>query len=464
MIGNKALWQGSELTRLFAIPGVPDVTGISIDSRTVSPGDLFIALSGDPGPRFGGGEASARDGHDFIAGAVAAGAACLMVHRDGEWTAPQLRVGDTLDGLWQLGAAGRERTHGKIIAVTGSAGKTTVRGWLETLLAPIGSTHGSVGSFNNHWGVPLSLARMPAESEFGIFEIGTNHAGEIGPLSLLAKPDVAVLLNVLPAHIGNFADMAALEAEKLAIGSGLTAGGTLVLPRRFSDQLENAVAAQLTFGTETDADIRLLEIAQSHQPEGAEVRVSILGEQHQLQLPFADEPRIVSVLAALGVMVALELDLERVRQQLQHLSLPVGRGDEHECGRVLVIDDSYNANPGSMSLALTNLKRRQTEGRKIAVLGEMLELGEHGEAAHRAVGLEVAGLDVVYTFGAGFAGAGSADAHYDDISGFDVSAFADSLVAGDIVLIKGSNKVFWQHNFVHKLLEVLAKRAPNEFG
>jgi|DEB0MinimDraft_6_1074348.scaffolds.fasta_scaffold34977_1 UDP-N-acetylmuramoyl-tripeptide--D-alanyl-D-alanine ligase len=458
-MGNKTLWQGSELTRLFVSPGLPDIAGVSIDSRTVNPGDLFIALSGDPGPRFGGGAAGARDGHDFVAGAIDAGAACIMVHREGGWSEPQLRVNDTLDGLWQLGAAGRDRMQGRVVAVTGSAGKTTMRGWLETLLAPFGSIHASVGSFNNHWGVPLSLARMPADSEFGIFEIGTNHAGEIAPLSTLARPNVAVLLNVLPAHIGNFASMAALEVEKLSIGSGLGAGGTFVLPRRLRDQVDAAEAVLLTFGTEADADIRLLEIMPDNPQGETEARVSIHGKQHEILLPFADEPRIVSVLAALGVIVALELDLALAIRGLRDLALPGGRGDEREAGGVLVIDDSYNANPGSMSLALANLQRRRAAGRKIALLGEMLELGEHGASAHRAIEAEVAGLDLVYTFGDGFAGSSAATSHFDNIASFDVDAFVTSLASGDVVLIKGSNKVFWQHNFVNTLVEKLRGRA-----
>jgi len=216
-------WLATELEDCFpgqvsrppGFPGELALNGVSIDSRSVQAGDLFIALKGDPGPRFGGGDrADARDGNAFVSQAVTAGASAIMVSQKTDEKVLQIRLDQTLDGLWQPGAAARSRTSARCIASTGSSGKTTLRHWLETICSAFDETHTTNGSLNNHWGVPLSQARIPRETRLGVFEVATNHPGEIAPLSRMVDPDISVLLNVLPAHIGNCGAIAALTQEK----------------------------------------------------------------------------------------------------------------------------------------------------------------------------------------------------------------------------------------------------------
>ena len=205
---SEPLWRWPALCEALGVPSVegPDVGGISIDSRTTQPGDLFIALTGDPGPRFNASQRSDRDGHDFIKAALAAGAVGVLAHDGGEHGCPALQVEDTLDGLWDLGRAARARLTCPVVAITGSSGKTTSK----TFLAAALDAFATAGSLNNHLGVPLSLARTPVDAGSAVFEIGTNHPGEIGPLSELVSPTVSVLLNVHRAHTENFPSRDAL--------------------------------------------------------------------------------------------------------------------------------------------------------------------------------------------------------------------------------------------------------------
>ena len=421
-----------------------DLLGISIDSRMTRDGDLFIALSGDPGPRFGVIE-NARDGHDFVQAAIAKGAAAVMCRKDFVTDTPQLPVVDTLDGLWKLARAARSRFEGQVVAITGSAGKTTMRGWLEQLLEPLGGVHASVGSYNNHWGVPLSLSRSPRAAEFGVFEVGTNHPGEIEPLSGLVAPDVALLLNVLPAHIGNFADMQALTEEKLAIASGLSEEGTFVLPESLREKVTQR--ALLTFGLDKAADV-------SGQLLDDKLVVSFRGQEFYLDVAWKSPERLSSILAAIGVLYALKIDLMGIEHLFKTLELPDGRGNRHEIAGITVIDDSYNANPASMKMALTSLHQRESYGRSFALLGEMQELGSITEVAHSEVANAARGLDKVFTFGAGFE-ASIIGEHYVSADDFDLVEFAQDLRPGDMVLVKGSNKIFWKKQFVPELLKAL---------
>ena len=493
------LWTWEELGALFVARqtspqqhrrGIvaPSISGVSIDSRTTQPGDLFIALSGDPGPRFsapvtGQGRAAAgqgraavrsRDGHDFVSAAVSAGATVVMIHRHPDDKAalecPRLEVKDTLDGLWQLGRAARHRNHGQIIAITGSGGKTTLRLWLASILTSLGRTHASVQSLNNHWGVPLSLARMPTDARYGVFEIGTSHAGEIQPLVQLVAPDVAVLLNVLPAHLGNFANMQALTEEKLSIATGLGSNGCLVMPF----QLAGAVAHQgsgqgyrtITFGTHEDADV---SGSMTPVSGGAQITARVMGQIIELTIPFVGEERLESALAVLATLHALGIRLVDTLPLFKTLMLPEGRGQRIRAGSVTLIDDSYNANPVSMKMAISALLRDEEPGRKIALLGEMLELGDATVAAHIEIGNSCAGLDRVITFGDGFKGikvravtgnATGPDEHYSSVDEFDLPEFARSLQPGDQILIKGSNKVFWVRGFVEKLRVLAGETQP----
>ncbi len=446
------LWTLREIESLIdcnVVDKAPTVMdGISIDSRSVQSGDLFIALSGDPGPRFGGGNvAGARDGHEFIKAAVKAGASAVMASKPVAEDVSVIEVADTIDGLWELGAAARDRSDARRVAITGSSGKTTLRHWLEPVCAAFGPAHASIGSLNNHWGVPLSMARMPRDTEIGVFEVGTNHPGEIAPLSELVKPDVSVLLNVLPAHIGNFPSMNALTEEKLSIASGLNSGGVFVLPHSLKDRA--AVGQRLSFGFEAGADV-------TGKVEQGELMVRVGHQEYLCHPPYLDTGRSQSVLAVFAVCHALGLNLDRVAEVVADLDLPVGRGNLHRIGDVTVIDDSYNANPVSMRMAIEDLSQRGA-GRRIALLGEILELGDMGPSAHREMIQAAINLDRVVTFGDGFASAGSEE-HGGSASDFDLTAFVSSVEPGDTLLIKGSNRVFWQHGFVNKLVDALKAR------
>lgn len=443
------LWRGDELAALFDLTDFStDVTGVSIDTRTLRPGDLFIALSGDPGPRFGGGDANARDGHDFITQAINAGAAAVMVHRKIESDVPAIMVPDTLDGLWQLGAAARKRFQGRVVALTGSSGKTTLRSWFEHVLQQVGSCHASTGSLNNHWGVPLSLSRMPADREYAVLEVGTNHPGEIAPLSELVWPDVSMLLNVLPAHIGNFENMDALTEEKLSIAAGLHDEGKMVLPERLKSR--SHWPQTVTFGA-PDADVFALTDSDA---TGTHLNLKLSGRQFEGFIPFHGPERVESTLALVAALDALGADLEPALAVLKNLPLPEGRGNLHDIAGIVVVDDSYNANPGSMMMSLNSFSMLRAS-RKFAFLGEMLELGEDAERYHQEVARDADGLDQIFSFGDGFEQCEFASPvrHYNSVASFDMDAFVEQLNAGDAILVKGSNKVFWLQAFVRRLLE-----------
>lgn len=452
------LWTAAEICSEFGLEDfASDIGGVSIDSRTIEIGDLFVALSGDPGPRFGGSATNAGDagdGHRFIGMAIEKGAAAVMRREDYDCDASSIPVADTLDGLWQLAAAARHRTGAKTVAVTGSSGKTTMRLWLETLLAGAGHVHASTGSYNNHWGVPLSLARMPAETDYGVFEVGTNHPDEIAPLSKLVRPDVAVLLNVLPAHIGNFENLAALRLEKLSIAEGLGPDGVLVLPYAFVEMAGHGNC--MTFGTEAGADV-------SGRLSGDKLIASVRGQEIHVEPEWQSPERISGMLAAIAVLTALELDPAGIADVFSHLPLPEGRGNLRQVNGVTVIDDSYNANPASMTMSLSQLIQADAAGRKIALLGEMLELGDGGRAMHQEIASITREIDEIVLFGEGFRGVAtpSGHEHLMSIDDFDLEGFVRELKKGDMVLVKGSNKVFWKRDFVNALVRKLENRAAN---
>ena len=445
-MNNQFLWSATELQSAFDQASISSgVNGISIDSRTTVPGDLFVALSGDPGPRFGGGDENARDGHDFIEMAVNAGASVVMIHRDVTCAVPAIRVNDTLDGLWQLGSYARHRTSAKVAAITGSSGKTTFRTWLQGVLSSMVNCHASEGSLNNHWGVPLSLARMPAGSDVGLFEIGTNHPGEIEPLSRLVEPDVSVVLNVLPAHIGNFAGMDELRTEKFSISQGLRSGGTLVVPVGLA--VHSTHSRILTFGKGGD-----VYAEGTPTGSGTEVRIEVAGTEIECQVPFVGAERIETIAAMFAILSALEIDPMQAAKHVSALELPGGRGNLLEVGGVTVIDDSYNANPVSMKMSLAHLGSMKNRKRRIALLGEMLELGAASQAAHQEMARHLEGIDQVYTFGPGFSASSFArQDHFETVEEFDLEAFVQGLEPGDSILVKGSNKIFWKNGFVNRL-------------
>ena len=449
------LWHWQELGGALGltIPSEgPDISGISIDSRTLSEGDLFIALSSDPGSRFHTSAVSGRDGHEFIGGATSAGAAALLITKPVDSILPKLLVNDSLDALWALGRYARARIQGHVVGVTGSAGKTTARQWLEAILSNQAATHASVGSYNNHWGVPLSLARMPGDTTYGVFEIGMNHAGEIRPLGELVAPDVALILNVLPAHIGQLGSLEAIRREKLEIRHGLSDNGVLVVPVDL-DVSDIEDTKMVSFGFDSNADVH-----GQYSGDCVEVRI---GKQYlSYQLGVRGQHLATTSLAVLAVVHAIGADVHAAAEQMGNLLTPEGRGNHYEVNDRLVIDDSYNANPVSMGFAIQTLVDQPCV-RRIAVIGEMLELGEHSEEMHRSIVKACENLDAVVTVGAGFKLSGNQGAeiwgHYDLVDDFDMSAFIARTAPGDVILVKGSNKVFWANNFVDRLKTALGK-------
>jgi UDP-N-acetylmuramoyl-tripeptide--D-alanyl-D-alanine ligase len=421
------------------------VTGVTFDSREVGPGDLFVALKGE-----------ATDGHRFLDGAFDRGAAGALV--SSPTAHPHVLVPDTMAALENLARAARARTSAKIIGVTGSVGKT---GTKEALFAALdrsapGATHRSVKSYNNHTGVPLSLARMPAESRFGIFEMGMNHAGELAHLTTLVRPHVAIVTAIAPAHTQFFRDESAIADAKGEIFAGLEPGGVAIVPFD-SPHRDRLIAAArphaariVTFGLEAGADVRAIEVMR--QPSGGTFVTARVGER---ELSFTiSQPGLHWVSNALAVLAAVDAvggDLALAGLGLAELGGLAGRGARFTVpvagGQALVIDESYNANPSSMRATLAVLAE-ETASRKLAVLGEMRELGQASPSFHAALAepIVAAGAERVILVGEAMAPLASAlegvleFVHVPDAASALASLRA-TLTAGDAVLIKGSNGV-----------------------
>ncbi len=383
-----------------------DVPGLSIDSRTLQRGDAFFAIQGDN-----------RDGHDFVDNALKAGAGVAVIARSERARfaadAPLLIVDDVLDGLRDLARAARERiSHAKVIAVTGSVGKTGTKEALRLALSADGETHASASSYNNHWGVPLSLARCPQSVKYAVFEIGMNHAGEITPLTELVRPHVAIVTTVAPVHLEYFGSIEKIADAKAEIFSGLEPDGAAVL-NRDNAQYGHLVAAAkkagvsriVSFGEDENADAFLVRYAL--QPEGSTVEAVILGEPITYKLGAPGRHLVQNSLAVLAAAALAGADLALAALALVNLKPAVGRGTRVTLkvpgGSALLIDESYNANPASMAAAIALLGQAPVagQGRRIAVLGDMLELGADGESLHRglAPALEAAGVDLVFCSG-----------------------------------------------------------------
>jgi UDP-N-acetylmuramoyl-tripeptide--D-alanyl-D-alanine ligase len=372
-------------------------TGVSIDTRTLEPGDLFIALTGE------------RDGHDFVEQALAKGAAGAVVSRP--VAGPAVRVGDTQSALERLGLTARERTRGALRgAVTGSVGKTSLTHAIAAGLARAGPSHASVRSYNNHIGVPLTLARMPRRTERAVFEIGMNHAGEITPLVRMVAPQAVVVTNVGPAHIENFTDgEAGVARAKAEIYSGLTPGGVAVLnaDNRWFELLKgrakDAGALVRTFGSGEGADARLTAFAIGGH--GMVVEGVLNGRAVEIPLRQAGPHWGLMSLAALLMLEALEVRLSDALAALAAFEPLAGRGATSAVhaarGCFTLVDESYNANPLSVGAALATLGARPAKGRRIVALTDMLELGAQSPALHAALAeaIEHAGVDLVFCAG-----------------------------------------------------------------
>jgi UDP-N-acetylmuramoyl-tripeptide--D-alanyl-D-alanine ligase len=449
-------------------PGDPavQISGFSIDSRSLAPGEGFIAIRGDN-----------RDGHAFVAAALEAGVACAVVDEafsQGD-EARLVRVADTFDALNDLGRASRNRVErAVVIAVTGSVGKTGTKEALRLALAPSGTVHASSKSYNNHWGVPLTLANMPRDVAFGVFEIGMNHAGEIDALTRLVRPQIAIITTVAPVHLGFFNSEEDIADAKAEIFHGLEPGGTAILNRDnpHFERLAARACAQgaeiVSFGENERADVRLL--ASELSPEGSTVTAGILGESITYRLGAPGRHLVQNTLAVLAAVKLAGADLTKAAGALEAVTPQAGRGQrfviQTKAGPAALIDESYNANPASMRAALSTLglAPHSAYKRRVAVLGDMLELGVEGPRLHRelAEAVDAAGVDVVFACGKLMASLFQAlppgrQGGYAKTSGELEPKLLEGVRPGDIVMIKGS-----LGSRMAPLVEALKRRFESE--
>ncbi len=426
-------------------------TGVAIDSRAVGRGDLFVALAG---PK--------RDGHDFVEAALTKGAVAAVVGRDRapRFAAglPLLIVDDTQAALEALGRRARERSAARVVAVTGSVGKTGTKEALRLALEDQGPTAASVKSYNNQWGVPLSLARMAPDARFGVFEVGMNHPGEIAPLARLVRPDVALITTVEPVHLGHFPSIVAIADAKAEIFDGMTAG-TAVLNRDnpFYHHLAQAARARgvrrvVGFGAHPDATVRL--IAAEIGAEASHITAMVGRERVTYVLNVPGKHWVSNSLGVLAVLDALGADVAAGARSLARLAPLPGRGERHRvnlgCGDLVVIDESYNCSPAALKAALQVLESAipVRGGRRIAVLGDMAELGDQAPSMHAAFAAcaKSKGIDLVFTVGKHMAHLRDALApamragHAADADGI-LGAVIEEVRAGDVVLVKGSRVI-----------------------
>ncbi len=424
------------------------VSGLSIDTRTVGDGEAFFAL------------ADRRDGHEFVPAALAAkaGLAVVAAARRAEMPkdAPLLIVADVLDALRALAAAARARTDAKVIGVTGSVGKTSTKEALRLALSKDGETHASVASYNNHWGVPLSLARCPASARYAVLEMGMNHAGEIDPLSRLARPHVAIITTIAPVHLEFFGTLTKIADAKAEIFLGLEKDGAAIINRDIAQfahlkrrAKEADVARVVSFGEHAKADARLLKCAL--HPDCSTVQADILGHELTYKIGAPGRHLVDNSLAVLAAAVLAGADLALAALALAEFQPASGRGTRAEVelpgGTALVIDESYNANPASMAASLALLGQTQIgpQGRRIAVLGDMLELGPRGRTLHRGIAEPVLANSVDLVFCAGplmkalweALPAGRRGGYAEDSSVLEPQVLS-AIRAGDAVMVKGS--------------------------
>lgn len=440
------------------------LNGVSIDTRTLEPGDLFVAIKGET-----------HDGHAFVAKAFEAGAGLAIVRRGAvePEAGPLLEVGDPLTALEAIGRTARARTSARIVAVTGSVGKTGTKEALRLALGKDGPVHASAASYNNHWGVPLSLARMPTDVRYGVFEVGMNHPGEITPLARMIRPHVAVITTVAPVHLGYFASVDQIADAKAEIFAGLEPGGIAVINRDnpYYDRLREAALAAgaakvVGFGEHAGAEARLEKTA-LHASCSC-VSATICGRKVTYKLGAPGRHLVMNSLAVLAVVDCVGADLALAALSLADMAAPKGRGARHRLkvgrGYFTLVDESYNANPVSMRAAIATLgtARPGTRGRRIAVLGDMLELGEAAPQLHAdlASALDDAEIDLVYACGPNMARLWDVlpltrrGTYAENAAGL-ADAVAEAVGPGDVVMIKGS-----LGSRMGPLVEMLLARHP----
>jgi UDP-N-acetylmuramoyl-tripeptide--D-alanyl-D-alanine ligase len=448
-----ALWTVADMAKAMraeksgALP--PDVPGISIDSRNLVKGEAFFAIQGDN-----------RDGHDFVDAALknGAGVAVVAFNKRGRFSAdaPLLVVANVLEALRDLARAGRARSQARVIGVTGSVGKTGTKEALRLALSKDGETHASVASYNNHWGVPLSLARCPPTARYGVLEMGMNHAGEIAPLSRLVRPHVAIITTIAPVHLEFFGSLAKIADAKAEIFVGVPPDGTAVINRDIDQfaQLQRrakdaGIARVISFGEHAKADARLIKCAL--QPRCSTVEAEILGTRFSYKIGAPGKHIVINSLAVLAAAELADADLALAALALAELQPVAGRGApiaiELPGGQALVLDESYNANPASVEAALAVLGGSPIgpQGRRIAVLGDMLELGKDGTALHRALAKSVIAnaVDLVFCCGPLMRAlwealpASRRGGYAEDSTALEAQVLP-AIRAGDVVMVKGS--------------------------
>ncbi|RWD24757.1 MAG: UDP-N-acetylmuramoylalanyl-D-glutamyl-2,6-diaminopimelate--D-alanyl-D-alanine ligase [Mesorhizobium sp.] len=443
------------------------ISGISIDSRSLQPGDAFFAIKGET-----------MDGHDFATAAVKAGAGVLVVAEGklpslGRLTAPMIVVQDVLVALERLGVAARARSGARIIAVTGSAGKTTTKEALRHVLSAVGTVHASAQSFNNHWGVPLTLARMPESCDYAVFEIGMNHPGEVRPLVKMVRPHVAIVTLIAAAHLGFFRNLDEIAQAKAEIFEGLEPDGAALLNRddsrwKLLDKMAKAAGVEhvYSFGENARSTFRLVkcELDADHSVIAAKID----GREVLARVGAPGRHMVQNVLAVLGAAQLVGADLGKVASALADLSAERGRGKRHILrhpkGPITLIDESYNANPASMAaaMALLNATPVSGEGRRIAVLGDMLELGSHSAKLHAALAELIIGTGTQTVFLGGPEMRALAEILPSDVN-TEYRAGAEELKPlllsavrpGDVVMVKSSKGIGFS-----KLVEALLSKFP----
>ncbi len=472
------LWKSSDMVK--AMEGRPvghlpeGITGISIDSRTLRKGEAFFAIKGD-----------VFDGHDFATAAMAAGAGLLVVTEArlpalGKLQVPMIVVDDVLAALTRLGIASRARSKAQIIAVTGSVGKTTTKEALRHVLSDCGKVHASAASFNNHWGVPLTLARMPEDTDYGVFEIGMNHHDEIRPLVKMVQPHVAVITLIAPAHLGHFANLEEIAVAKAEIFEGVLPGGYALLNRddkRFKQLEALATAAGIehiaTFGENARSTYKLRDLVM--KTDCSCITVSLGGQEAAVKISAPGRHIVQNMLAVMGAAHLVGADMTKVVLALASLQAEAGRGAQyrlrHGDGTFTLIDESYNANPASMRAALSLLESTEPQGegiekgRRIAVLGDMLELGKqssklHGDLARPIVDAHV---NMLFIGGAHMSALKSAmpaeiQVEYRESVDELLPLVVKAVRPGDVVMIKSSKSI----GFVKIVNALLKKYAVSE--
>jgi UDP-N-acetylmuramoyl-tripeptide--D-alanyl-D-alanine ligase len=455
-----SLWLADELIEAMGgrpIGAMPQtVTGISIDTRSLVPGDAFFAIKGE-----------FMDGHDFATAAVKAGAGLLVIAEGklpalGRLTAPMIVVPDVLAALEKAGAAARARAKAKIIAITGSAGKTSTKEALRHALSTVGKVHASAASFNNHWGVPLTLARMAADCDYAIFEIGMNHEGEIRPLVKMVRPHVAVVTLIAAAHLGHFKSLDDIAKAKAEIFEGVEHGGAALI-NRDDEQI-------VGFGEHAKAAYRLTNV--SLHPDHSLISARIGGKEVAARIGAPGRHIVQNALAVLGAADLVGADVQKVALSLESVSPEPGRGKRHVLkhpeGPITLIDESYNANPASMQAAMALLDATPVsgEGRRIAVLGDMLELGSHSAKLHAALAglIEGTRTDLILLAGPEMKSLAEAlpeglNVEYRPGAEDLKPVLIDTVRPGDVVMIKSSKGIGFS-----KLVDALIRQFPADAG